>query len=313
MKRTKYVLALSLFLILIIILAGCQNKGKSANNKDAVTNKTSEFIDKNIIKDTVQYVDRPGFDKGLVSLDIYREKDDSKNKPVMIMIHGGGWQIGDKAKPNVVNPKSSYFISKGYVFVSINYRLSIDDRVEFPDPIEDVAAAIKWVNNNINKYGGDGNNIYIIGHSAGAHLAALAVTDLSYIQAEGIDPKIIKGAILLDSADYDIVYSYHHTRDPKRIIDLFGTDESLMKLASPTEYITPGKEIPRLLILYASGRQLLTTPEQAKMLYDKLVANGYENRATIKGIPNKKHGDMNVDVGKPNDPLTIAIDEFLGI
>ena len=103
-------------------------------------------------------------------LDIYHPKK-TKDAPVMVYIHGGGWRRGDKDR---VGEKAVFFNSKGWVFISANYRLLPEGR--HPNNVDDVAKAIAWTHDNIKKYGGDPEEIFIMGHSAGAHLAALVVT-----------------------------------------------------------------------------------------------------------------------------------------
>jgi arylformamidase len=94
------------------------------------------------------------------------------------------------------------FVSTGFVYVAINYRLP--PAVHHPTHARDVAKALAWVADNIGRYSGDPERIYAMGHSAGAHLAALVATDESYLKREGYSLKTIKGDILLDVGAYDI-------------------------------------------------------------------------------------------------------------
>src|ERR1700688_4360342 len=116
----------------------------------------------------------------LQTLDVYAPAK-ATNLPVVFWIHGGGWQGGDKAevyfKPQVLN-------GKGYLFVSANYRLL--PNVDMATLTRDVAKAIKWVHEHIAAYGGDPNRLLIMGHSAGAQLAALLCTDERYLKEEGV-------------------------------------------------------------------------------------------------------------------------------
>lgn len=96
--------------------------------------------------------------------------------------------------------------------MSINYRLSpfpyeLDnpDRVLFPTHNIDVTDAIKWVTDNIDTYGGDVNNIALLGHSAGAHLVALTGTNPSFLNAVGLSFSDIRGIAAIDTEGYDIL------------------------------------------------------------------------------------------------------------
>src|SRR5262245_36720584 len=104
-------------------------------------------------------------------LDIYTPEG-AKNLPVVFWIHGGGWQTGDKTSIQI---KPRIFAEHGFVFVSTNYRLL--PTVEMGDLIRDVAKSLGWVHKNIANHGGDPKQIFVMGHSAGAQLAALICID----------------------------------------------------------------------------------------------------------------------------------------
>ena len=90
--------------------------------------------------------------------------------PVLLQIHGGAWSSGNKR--GQAHPLMSHLVERGWVCVSINYRLSPHNT--WPDAIVDVKKAIAWVKANVEKYGGDPDFIAITGGSAGGHLSALA-------------------------------------------------------------------------------------------------------------------------------------------
>ena len=143
----------------------------------------------------------PGVEAKSHSLDVYAPKD-AKHAPVIIFIHGGGWRNGDKSNPGVGSQPAAHFCAEGFVFVSINYRLTPAGK--HPANIQDVAKAVAWVHDHIAEHGGDPAQINIMGHSAGAHLTALVATDETRLKAEGKPLSILKRAILLDTAAYDI-------------------------------------------------------------------------------------------------------------
>ena len=92
--------------------------------------------------------------------------------------------------------------ARGYVVVVPDYR--VYPEVKFPDFLSDGAQAVRWAHDNAAKFGGDPARLFVMGHSAGAHLAALVCTDDRYLQAEGLSLSIVKGCVPVDTAAYDI-------------------------------------------------------------------------------------------------------------
>src|SRR6202158_3881181 len=147
------------------------------------------------VKRDIPYAN-PGHERQV--LDVYAPKD-AKNLPVVFWIHGGGWQTGDKKDVQI---KPQVFMDKGFVFVSTNYRLLPD--VDMATIVRDIAKSIRWVNDHIAEHGGDPKRLFIMGHSAGAQLAALICTDDRYLKAEGLSLAITKGCVPVDGDTYDV-------------------------------------------------------------------------------------------------------------
>src|SRR5699024_9814660 len=132
------------------------------------------------------------------TLDVYAPVN-AKQSPVVFWIHGGGWQTGDKTSVQI---KPQLFVDQGLVFVSTNYRLL--PNVDMGTIVRDVAMPMRWVHDHIAQYGGDPNRLLVMGHSAGAQLAALISTDDRYLKAEGLSLEIIKGCVPVDGDTYDV-------------------------------------------------------------------------------------------------------------
>jgi acetyl esterase/lipase len=244
----------------------------------------------------------------LRTLDLHTpDEKREKPRPIFLLIHGGGWRTGDKSNSHFAEPKTGWLLDGGYIVVSINYRLS--PAVQHPGHIEDVCKAIGWVQEHAADFGGDRNRIYLLGHSAGAHLAALAAVDVARLKAAGADPAGIKGVVLLDGAGYDIPQQYPSLRDDsvmqKMYRDAFTDDPSKQRDASPVHRVTT--KPPPFLILHITRR--LDSPRQSRLLADALRAKG--GTAEVVPIPGKSHGTINADCGKPDDPVTLAITKFL--
>src|SRR5262245_34142373 len=131
-------------------------------------------------------------------LDVYSPAG-AKNLPVVFWIHGGGWRTGSKTN---VQHKPQVFMEKGFVFVSTNYRFLTN--VDMATIISDIAKSIHWVHDQIAEYGGDPQRLLVMGHSAGAQLAALISIDDRYLKAEGLSLAMIKGCVPLDGDTYDV-------------------------------------------------------------------------------------------------------------
>src|SRR5947209_3009231 len=136
------------------------------------------------VKRNIPYA-TPGHERQV--LDVYSPHH-AKNLPVVFWIHGGGWQTGDKSSVQI---KPQAFMDKGFVLVSTNYRLL--PNVDMATIVRDVAKSVRWTHDHIGEYGGDPKRLFIMGHSAGAQLAALVCTDDRYLQAEGLSLAIVKG------------------------------------------------------------------------------------------------------------------------
>lgn len=237
------------------------------------------------------------------TLDVYAPAE-GKNHPIVFWIHGGGWKAGDKAS---VQKKPQAFVDKGFVFVSTNYRFV--PSVTVKEMTSDIAKAIRWVHDHAQDFGGDPKSIFVMGHSAGAHLAALVCTDDRYLRAEGLPLSIIKGCVPVDVSVYDI---------PKRLKDggavppatfkaIFGDTEQSQQDLSPVTHVAKGKNIPPFLILHVADRP--DTKAQSQWFADKLKEGGVS--AKVVAAEGKTHGTINSDLGVPDDKPTQELFGFL--
>jgi acetyl esterase/lipase len=115
--------------------------------------------------------------------------------PVLIFVYGGNWNSGRKGIYDLLGRN---FAKKGIITIIPNYTLSPD--ANYDGMTKQIAAAIAWAKKNVNQYNGNPNQVFITGHSAGGHLAALAVMNPKY----GVDAKSISGIILNDAAGLDM-------------------------------------------------------------------------------------------------------------
>lgn len=165
-------------------------------------------------------------------LDLYRP-DAPQNAPIVIMVHGGAWAHGDKGNQAVWRAKSAHYLSKGYLFIAVNNRL-----LPQADPLNqarDVAKAIAYVQSHARSWGGDPQNIALMGHSAGAHLVALLGANPRLAASEGARPW--KVTVALDTASLDIPQSMQNN-PPRFLGKAFGNDPRYWVKTSPRDQLT---------------------------------------------------------------------------
>ena len=245
-------------------------------------------------------------------LDIYSPPN-AKNLPVVFWIHGGGWQTGDKTSVQI---KPKVFMDKGFVFVSTNYRLL--PSVDMATIVRDVAKSIRWVHDHIAEHGGDPQRLFIMGHSAGAQLAALICTDDRYLKAEGLSLAITKGCVPVDGDTYDVPAIIETAETRRRVHgqpqaklghrEKFGNDPAKHRDFSAVTHVAKDKGIPPFLILHVADHP--DTSAQAQRLGSVLKDAGVS--VTVFGARETTHGKINADLGLPDDPATKALLEFVG-
>lgn len=243
-------------------------------------------------------------------LDVYTP-DAAKTLPVVFWIHGGGWQAGHKG---MVGIKPDAFMSAGFVFVSINYRLL--PTVDMTALTGDVATALGWVHRNIATYGGDPARLLVMGHSAGGQLAALMCTDERYSKAQGLSLRAIKGCVPVDADTFDIpaIIEVAETRARVHHLPLptnghrqkFGNDPAKHLDFSAVTHVAAGKDIPPFLILHIAGNP--DTTAQARRLAAALQAAGISATVVIRDTT---HEGLNDRLGDPGDPVTTEVFAFL--
>jgi acetyl esterase/lipase len=192
-------------------------------------------------------------------LDIYTPASLNRPAPVVVFLYGGAWSGGRRAWYRFVGEALT---GRGYVVVIPDYR--VYPEVRFPVFVEDAAAAVAWARANAASFGGDPNRIFLMGHSAGAHIAALLVTDRSYLAAQGFGVSTVRGLIGLAGP---------YTFDPS----LYSSTRSIFASASGVEATQPvnfvqGGEPPMLLLHGAADTTVY--PVNSFALADRVRAKG---------------------------------------
>lgn len=254
---------------------------------------TSSYVDaKSLAPLTKSYGDNPA-----QQMDIYLPPT-AKMAPIIVMVHGGAWRVGDKDESSVVKNKISHWLPKGFIFISINYRLLPE-----ADPFTqatDVAQALHYIDANAKDWGGDATKMIVMGHSAGAHLVALLSASPALLGQEKILPW--RGSVILDSAALD-VSRIMKTRHFRLFDKAFGSDENYWLKTSPITQLQKDA-IPMLLVC------------STRKDYSCLQAQDFSAHAKNLGaftlvLPEDlSHGEINKNLGIQSD-YTEAVDDFI--
>jgi arylformamidase len=209
-----------------------------------------------------------------------------KNTKVLLFVHGGNWNSGDKKMYWFLGRN---FARKGITTVIVGYSLSPNNNYNVM--ANEVAKAVEWTKMNIEKYNGNPNEIFITGHSAGGHLAALVGTNPSYLKGN----KLIKGIILNDAAGLDMK-SYLEQFPPTTLnnyITTWTSNPEEWKKASPLYFID--ENTPKILIYLGSK-----THESIKIGNATFIKKLHEFQPNVQPIIlNKKHVPMITQFIKP--------------
>ena len=210
-------------------------------------------------------------------LDIYYPKNVEKF-PTVIFFHGGGLRAGNKNIPQFLKEKN-------IAVVAPNYRLS--PKVKAPKYIEDAAASVAWVFNNIEKYGGDKNLIFVSGNSAGGYLTSLIGLDKKYLAKHNIDANDIAGLIPVTGH----AITHFTVRDEmgidalKPVIDDFAPLYHVRPDAPPVLLLTGNREL-ELLGRYEENAYLMRMLKlSGHKEVEHLEFDGYGHGISIPAMP----------------------------
>ena len=237
------------------------------------------------------------------TLDLYRPA--ATGWPVIIFIHGGNWDSGDKhyraGGADVYANIGRFYASRGIGVAVINYRLQ--PSVAWPAQVDDVRAAVAWVRGNIERHGGQSDRVFLMGHSAGAHLASFAALTTPNAGIRGV---IAVSGAALDLTD-EQTYQLGADRDYYRT-RFQGDDrtEAWQRRASPALFASA--KAPPFLILYATG-ETKALQRQSQMMHDVLTKSG--GASQLLAIPGESHSRMVLVLSHPDKPAVPAVVDFV--
>ncbi|HEU4665854.1 MAG TPA: alpha/beta hydrolase [Dokdonella sp.] len=190
-----------------------------------------------------------------LALDVYRPPHPDGPTPVVLFFYGGSWRNGDRGQYAFVGRALA---ARGVLAVIADYRRY--PQGVFPRFEEDAAAAARWTFDHAAEFGGDARRVFVAGHSAGAHIAALLASDSHYLAAKGLAPRDFAGAIGIAGP-----YDFLPLTDPK-LIEVFGAPDA-WPASQPVRFID-GDEPPFLLLQGAADR--IVDPRNAGAMADAL-------------------------------------------
>lgn len=213
------------------------------------------------------------------TLDVYRPGR-VENAPVIVFFYGGSWQGGRKERYRFA---AAALVRCGFVVMVPDYR--VFPEVRFPGFIEDGSLAVRFARDNARRYGGDPGRLFVMGHSAGAHIAAMLALDGRWASEAGVPPATIAGLIGL-AGPYDFL--------PLRgtLKTIFGDADR--RETQPIAYVTPGAP-PAFLATGAMDR--VVDPGNSERLAARLAAAGCDAR--WKSYPGLGHMLIVAALGLP--------------
>jgi len=236
-------------------------------------------------------------------MDIFLARTGTAPAPVVVMVHGGGWCVGDKGAASVTNNKVLRWTHRGFVFVSLNYPMVSDGSAAIAQAGH-VAKAVAFIQKNAAQWGADGQRLVLMGHSAGAHLVSLVNADDAIRNTYGVQPLL--GVISLDAGAIDVVAQMPNVYPflKERYLEAFGHSQEAWKEASP--YHQLGSTASPWLGVCSTTRK--DNPcGQARAYVQKSLHLGV--RADLLAVP-MSHGAINNELGLPGD-YTRRVEDFM--
>jgi len=199
-------------------------------------------------------------------LDVYLPPK-SRVKSTIVFLYGGGWVSGARWYYRLFGRAMA---ARGHIVIIPDYRLF--PNVRFPAFNEDAALAVKWASDNLLRLGGHPSRMFLMGHSAGAHISVTLALDGSYLAAHDLAPADIAGVIGLAGP---------YTLDPlkwKGVRDIFATSAASPDAARPIKLVRPGT--PSMLLLHGE-RDRVAGAHASTRLADALRLAGSNAKAIL--------------------------------
>lgn len=304
-RTAAFLLSISLVLI---VLTGCTTVVDAGLQ---LVYEPVELSEENVYRD-LPYWPGSDYDPRKHRLDLF-VPETGPGWPVLVFVHGGGWNHGDKdlriGEEQVYSNIGRHYAKRGIGVAVINYRLLPE--VTWPDQVRDVARAVAWVHRRIGDYGGNPRRLFLSGHSAGAQLSSWVALDGTYLAELGLTPRIIRGVIGVSGVGYDMVdpKTYELGVDIDYLIPRFRLDQddqSWQRSASPIFHVSA--EAPPFLLLYGD-REWAWLHRQNELLAEALEQAG--STAETQQIEGERHRMMVLALSHPAKTVGDLIEDFI--
>ena len=224
-------------------------------------------------------------------LDVYRPDGLAGPAPVVVFFYGGRWEAGDRGDFRFVGQALA---SRGFVAVIPDYRRYPE--VRFPTFVEDGAAAVAWVRSNIRELGGDPGALHLMGHSSGAHIAALLALDHHYLADAGVERDVLASLVGL-AGPHDFL-----PLDDPTLEEIFAVED--MAATQPITFAD--RSAPPTLLLHGAADQTVL-PANSERLAAALAAAG--NRVELEIYPGRGHVGLLIALAAPLRWLAPVLDD----
>ena len=223
------------------------------------------------------------------TLDVYRPRA-AAPAPIVVFFYGGSWQGGTKTLYRFLG---TALARRGYVAVVPDYR--VYPEVRFPEFLQDGALAVRWSVDNAAWFGGDRSKLFLMGHSAGAYIAAMLAIDRRWLHSAGLDPTDDVSGLIGIAGPYDFL----PLRDETLKIIFGGANQPATQ---PITHVSAGAP-PALLLTGATDR--VVDPGNAPRFAARLQACG--NEATVVTYPRAGHFTIMAAFARPLHFLAPAL------
>ena len=229
-----------------------------------------------------------------LALDVYRPRG-AVHAPVVVFFYGGSWKSGKRQWYRWVG---EVLARRGLVVVIPDYRKW--PAVKLDGFMDDAARAVAWTRAHAADYGGNPDDLFVMGHSAGGHIAVLLATDAHWLQAVGMRPRQLAGAIGLAGP-----YDFLPLKD-NDFIDMFGSTHAAQLRSQPVHYVD-GDEPPMLLMQGDTDK--IVWPRNAQSLARALQAR--HEPVTLKMYPGIGHFALLFSLSRPLRYKSPALEDTL--
>lgn len=216
-------------------------------------------------------------------LDIWARPGGAARKPVLVFFYGGAWVKGRRQEYGFVGKA---YAARGFVVVLPDYRKV--PGVRFPAFVEDGAAAVRWVHDNIARYGGDPDRIVLAGHSAGAYIAVMLALDRHYLADAGVDPSVVRAAAGLAGP-----YDFYPFTSPRSVAAMGEAPDP-----HATQPVTFARKDAPPLWLATGTEDIEVRPRNAISLANRQHALGSAS-TVLRLYPGFDHDDLIMAISKP--------------